>query len=75
MGSKSIEDGGMGEDIGEAVGALLTSQSMRIFTVKINRMLLTKSSKTAPGDWLNTLESFVQCWEMLEIYCCVSHWK
>lgn len=39
----------------------------------LDKELLTMSSRTALDGLLDTLESFVQCWEMLEIYCCVLH--
>lgn len=77
MGSKSIEEDGIGEEMGEAVDALL-KKKQRIwleFTRGVVEFSFTKSLKKAQDGWINILESCEQCWEMLEIYCYVLHSK
>jgi hypothetical protein len=83
MESNSIDEDGIGEDTGEAVGALLNERTLVAFVSQRKAFrncffflfffsfFFTMNSGKELDDWQCTRKSFEQYWEMQETDCCV----
>jgi hypothetical protein len=74
MGSNSRDEEGIGEAMGEIVGALLYEINVNCCIIReiISKLVFafTMNSRMELGDWQDTRKNFEQCLEMQEIgYC------